>query len=102
MSDYDLAVGDTCASIGGIARVLHPALASPDLEIPTSTRSILSPWGGAVLPASVTAAAMSAFASVLIVASGAVIRDIVQEGSGIGCPSAPRLATAASPVPLLG
>jgi SSS family solute:Na+ symporter len=66
--------------IGAIARVLHPGLSSPDLAVPTLTKSILSPWGGAVFLAGVVAAGMSTFASILIITSGAVVRDIVQNG----------------------
>ncbi len=68
--------------IGAIARVLHPGLTNPDLAIPTLTKNILSPWGGAVFLAGVIAAGMSTFASILIITSGAVVRDIVQKGLG--------------------
>ncbi len=66
--------------IGAISRVLHPGLASADLAIPTLTKSVLSPWGGAIFLAGVIAAGMSTFASILIITSGAVVRDIVQKG----------------------
>lgn len=86
-----LRIGAVVASIGGsmallpylcgaIARVLHPGLASPDLAIPTLTKSVLSSWGGAVLFAGVLAAGMSTFSSVLIITSSAAIRDFYQEG----------------------
>jgi len=68
--------------IGAIARVLHPGLESPDLAIPTLTKAVLSPWGGAVFLAGVIAAGMSTFASILIIASSAVVRDVAQKGLG--------------------
>lgn len=86
-----LRIGTVIASIGGsmallpyldgaIARVLHPGLASPDLAIPTLTKYVLSPWGGAVFLAGVIAAGMSTFASVLIITSSAVVRDFYEKG----------------------
>jgi len=88
-----LRVGTVVATIGGsmavlpflngaIARVLHPELANADLAIPTLTKAVLSPWGGAIFLAGVIAAGMSTFASVLIITSGAVVRDVVQKGMG--------------------
>ena len=88
-----LRVGTVVATIGGsmavlpylvgaIARVLHPDLANPDLAIPTLTKHVLSPWGGAIFLAGVIAAGMSTFASILIITSGAVVRDVVQKGLG--------------------
>ncbi len=88
-----LRVGTVVATIGGsmavlpflngaIARVLHPDLANADLAIPTLTKAVLSPWGGAIFLAGVIAAGMSTFASVLIITSGAVVRDVVQKGLG--------------------
>ena len=68
--------------IGAIARVLHPGLENPDLAIPTLTKAILSPWGAAVFLAGVIAAGMSTFASILIIASSAVVRDVAQKGLG--------------------
>ncbi len=68
--------------IGAIARALHPGLTNPDLAIPTLTKNILPPWGGAIFLAGVIAAGMSTFASILIITSGAVVRDIVQKGLG--------------------
>jgi len=65
---------------GAIARVLHPGLTSSDLAIPTLTKSVLPTWGAAVFLAGVVAAGMSTFAAILITASGAVVRDIVQKG----------------------
>ncbi len=86
-----LRIGAVVASLGGsmallpylcgaIARVLHPGLASPDLAIPTLTKSVLSSWGGAIFFAAVLAAGMSTFSSVLIITSSATIRDFYQEG----------------------
>ena len=88
-----LRVGTVVATIGGsmavlpflngaIARVLHPELANADMAIPTLTKAVLSPWGGAIFLAGVVAAGMSTFASVLIITSGAVVRDFVQKGLG--------------------
>ncbi len=68
--------------VGGIARVLHPGLSSPDQAIPVLTKHVLTPWGGAVFLAGVIAAGMSTFASILIITSGAIVRDLVQKGLG--------------------
>lgn len=86
-----LRIGTVVASLGGsmallpylngaIARALHPGLASPDLAIPTLTKEVLSPWGGAVFLAGVIAAGMSTFASVLIITSSAIVRDFYEKG----------------------
>jgi SSS family solute:Na+ symporter len=88
-----LRVGTVVATIGGamamlpyldgaIARVLHPGLSSADHAVPALTKAVLSPWGGAIFLAGVIAAGMSTFASVLIITSGAVVRDVVQKGLG--------------------
>jgi SSS family solute:Na+ symporter len=61
---------------GAIARIFHPDLASPDLAIPTLTRHVLPPVGGAVFLAGVIAAGMSTFAGVLIITSTSLVRDI--------------------------
>jgi SSS family solute:Na+ symporter len=61
---------------GAIARIFHPDLASPDLAIPTLTRSVLPPIGGAIFLAGVIAAGMSTFAGVLIITSTSLVRDI--------------------------
>jgi SSS family solute:Na+ symporter len=63
---------------GAIARLFHPNLASPDLAIPSLTRSMLPPIGGAIFLAGVIAAGMSTFAGVLIIISTSLVRDIVQ------------------------
>jgi len=68
--------------VGAITRVLHPGLTNPDLAIPTLTKAILSPWGGAVFLAGVISAGMSTFASVLIITSSAIVRDFLQKGLG--------------------
>jgi SSS family solute:Na+ symporter len=65
---------------GAIARVLHPGLASVDLAIPTLTKSVLPAWGAAVFLAGVVAAGMSTFSAILITASSAVVRDVIQKG----------------------
>jgi SSS family transporter len=67
---------------GAIARILHPTVPSPDLAIPTLTKSVLPPIGGAVFLAGVIAAGMSTFAGVLIISSASLIRDIVQHTFG--------------------
>ena len=88
-----LRIGAVVASIGGsmallpyfngaIARVLHPGLTSPDLAIPTLTKTVLSPFGGAIFLAGVISAGMSTFASVLIITSSAIVQDFVQKGLG--------------------
>lgn len=67
---------------GAIARLFHPDLASPDLAIPTLTRSVLPPIGGAVFLAGVIAAGMSTFAGVLIITSTSLVRDIFKGALG--------------------
>jgi solute:Na+ symporter, SSS family len=61
---------------GSVSRLLLPALENPDLAIPLLTQKVLNPWGGAVFLAGVLAAGMSTFSSVLIIVSGAVVRDL--------------------------
>jgi len=89
-----LRIGTVVATIGGsmavlpylngaIARVLHPNLTNPDHAIATLTKSVLSPWGSAIFLAGVIAAGMSTFASILIITSSAVVRDIAQKGFGL-------------------
>jgi SSS family transporter len=65
---------------GAIARVLLPGLESPDLAIPTLAKTVLSPFGSAIVLAAVIAAGMSTFASVLIILSGSMIQDIIKSG----------------------
>lgn len=61
---------------GAIARLLVPGLSSPDLAIPSLTKLVLSPIGGSIFLAGVIAAGMSTFASVLIIISSSIVRDI--------------------------
>ena len=61
---------------GALSRLLLPALENPDLAIPLLTEKVLNPWGGAIFLAGVMAAGMSTFASVLIIVSGALVRDL--------------------------
>lgn len=67
---------------GAVARIVHPELASPDLAIPSLTRSMLTPLGGAVFLSGVIAAGMSTFAGVLIITSTSLVRDILQGALG--------------------
>ena len=67
---------------GAITRVLHPRLNNADKAIPTLTKAVLSPWGSAIFLAGVIAAGMSTIAAILIIISGAVVRDIVEKGLG--------------------
>jgi SSS family transporter len=67
---------------GAIARIFHPDLSSPDLAIPSLTRSMLPPIGGALFLAGVIAAGMSTFAGVLIITSSSLARDIVRGAMG--------------------
>jgi Na+/pantothenate symporter len=67
---------------GAIARIVHPDLPSPDLAIPTLTRSMLPPIGGAIFLAGVIAAGMSTFAGVLIITSTSLVRDIYKGALG--------------------
>ncbi len=61
---------------GALSRLLLPALDNPDLAIPMLTERVLNPWGGAIFLAGVMAAGMSTFASVLIIVSGAIVKDL--------------------------
>jgi SSS family solute:Na+ symporter len=61
---------------GAVSRLLLPPLSNPDLAIPMLTEKVLNPWGGAIFLAGVMAAGMSTFASVLIIVSGAIVRDL--------------------------
>ncbi len=61
---------------GAVARTLLPALDNPDLAIPMLTKAVLNPWGGAIFLAGVLAAGMSTFASVLIIVSAAIVKDL--------------------------
>ncbi|KPJ51051.1 hypothetical protein AMJ40_01125 [candidate division TA06 bacterium DG_26] len=65
---------------GAISRLLVPNLSNPDLAIPTLTKLVLSPLGGAIFLSAVVAAGMSTFSSVLIIASSSVVRDFMQKG----------------------
>jgi SSS family solute:Na+ symporter len=61
---------------GAISRILLPTLENPDLAIPKLSQLVLNPWGGAIFMAGVMAAGMSTFASVLIIVSSAITRDL--------------------------
>jgi len=67
---------------GAIARILHPAVSSPDLAIPTLTKSVLPPIGAAIFLAGVVAAGMSTFAGVLIISSTSLVRDTMEHTFG--------------------
>ncbi|MFH1688665.1 MAG: sodium/proline symporter [Candidatus Eisenbacteria bacterium] len=66
---------------GAMSRLLLPPLENPDLAIPMLTQAVLNPWGGAIFLAGVLAAGMSTFASVLIIVSGAIVRDLRRGGA---------------------
>jgi SSS family solute:Na+ symporter len=68
---------------GAIARILHPAVSSPDLAIPVLTKSVLPPIGGAIFLAGVIAAGMSTFAGVLIISSTSLVRDTLEHTLGM-------------------
>jgi SSS family transporter len=87
---------------GAIARIFHPDLASPDLAIPTLTRSILPPIGGAVFLAGVIAAGMSTFAGVLIITSTSLVRDIFKGALGRSLDTAQELRLARRASALVG
>jgi SSS family solute:Na+ symporter len=75
-----LRLGTVLATLGGAMAVL-PYLSgalsnNPDLAIPLLTEKVLNPWGGAIFLAGVMAAGMSTFSSVLIIVSGAIVRDL--------------------------
>ncbi|MCK4915099.1 MAG: sodium:solute symporter, partial [Candidatus Eisenbacteria sp.] len=61
---------------GAMSRLILPPLENPDLAIPMLTKTVLNPWGAAIFLAGVMAAGMSTFASVLIIVSGAIVRDL--------------------------
>jgi SSS family solute:Na+ symporter len=65
---------------GAIARTLFPSLVNPDLAIPMLVKTILSPFGAAIVLAGVVAAGMSTFSSVLIILSSSMIQDIIKKG----------------------
>ncbi|MBN1884757.1 MAG: sodium/proline symporter [Candidatus Krumholzibacteriota bacterium] len=67
---------------GAFSRLLFPALANPDLAIPSLSKAVLSPWGAALLLAGVVAAGMSTFAGVLIIVSSSLVRDVYRNGLG--------------------
>ena len=67
---------------GALSRILFPSLESPDLAIPMLSKTVLSPWGAALLLAGVVAAGMSTFAGVLIIISSSLVRDIYKNGLG--------------------
>jgi len=71
---------------GAVSRLLLPELSNPDLAIPMLTEKVLNPWGGAVFLAGVMAAGMSTFASVLIIVSGAIVRDLRVGGAPESAP----------------
>jgi SSS family solute:Na+ symporter len=66
---------------GAMSRLILPPLENPDLAIPMLTQTVLNPWGGAIFLAGVMAAGMSTFASVLIIVSGAIVRDLRRGGA---------------------
>jgi SSS family transporter len=82
---------------GAVARTLLPPLQNPDLAIPMLTKTVLNPWGGAIFLAGVLAAGMSTFASVLIIVSAAIVKDL-RGSQG----SAPRTAADGARDVLLG
>ncbi|MDH4209937.1 MAG: sodium/proline symporter [candidate division WOR-3 bacterium] len=65
---------------GAIARTLFPSLSNPDLAIPTLVKTILSPFGAAIVLAGVVAAGMSTFSSVLIILSSSMVQDLIKKG----------------------
>jgi SSS family transporter len=67
---------------GAVARIFHPDLTDFDLAIPTLTKSMLPPLGGAFFLAGVIAAGMSTFAGVLIITSTSLVRDILRNAMG--------------------
>jgi sodium/pantothenate symporter len=84
-----LKLGTVLATIGGcvallpyfngaIARILHPGLKDVDLAIPWLVNNTLPPIGRGIFLAGVLAAGMSTFASVLIIISSSIVKDLYQ------------------------
>jgi sodium/pantothenate symporter len=71
---------------GAMSRLILPPLENPDLAIPMLTKTVLNPWGAAIFLAGVMAAGMSTFASVLIIVSGAIVRDLRVGGAPRSAP----------------
>ena len=69
-------VGAVLAGMSG--RVLFPGLADPETILPTMTRALLPPVLTGVFLVTVLAAIMSTVDSLLILASSAIVRDVVQ------------------------
>lgn len=64
---------------GAVSRVLIPGLTDPDTALPELIKLLMHPVLAAVLVTAITAAAMSTTDSLLIMAAGAVSRDIYQK-----------------------
>jgi SSS family solute:Na+ symporter len=87
---------------GALSRLLLPPLENPDLAIPMLTEMVLNPWGGAIFLAGVMAAGMSTFASVLIIVSGAIVRDLRRGGAPASQPAGSKAKGGSSREVLLG
>ncbi len=89
----------TLLPVGVLARVLRPNLSpkQTDLLIPDllSDAAIMPPVLGALILTALVAAAMSSIDSVLLVAGGAVERDLLAPGKEVSSPKHARLAVLA-------
>ncbi len=68
---------------GSFAQIKFPGLENPDLAIPLLVEALLSPIGIAIFFVGVIAAGMSTFSSVLIITSGAMVRDLLKNAFGL-------------------
>jgi SSS family solute:Na+ symporter len=64
--------------VGALSRISFPALTNPDLAIPMFVNQYLNPFSVSIFFIGVIAAGMSTFSAVLIVSSGAIIRDFLK------------------------
>jgi SSS family transporter len=64
--------------VGALARTKFPELANVDQAIPMMVSHFMSPAATAIFFVGVIAAGMSTFSSVLIISSGAIVRDLLR------------------------
>jgi SSS family transporter len=69
--------------VGALTRLQFPALANPDQAIPLFVNQYLNPFSVSIFFIGVIAAGMSTFSAVLIVSSGAIIRDFLKNSLSV-------------------